>query len=212
MLNKPQIKAILTQERPGIEAHKQMWTPKHKERFDHSKIAPNAKNSAVSLLLFPQENELHFLLMQRVVNQSVHSGQIALPGGKQEPKESLLETAIRELEEETAIHLHQNDYIGKLSELYVPPSNYMMYPFVAYLTHTPTWQANPCEAERLFSCPITHLLNTNNLSSFSTTHGAKIVHYPAFLLNNKIVWGATAMILNEFKLLLIRYLNKNGQS
>ncbi len=209
VLSKQTLIDILQQPLPGIVAHKGMWVEDETSRFETHNMADRAKYSAVTLLLYPMQDDIHFLLMQRVNSKGVHSRQISLPGGKQEPSESLLQTAIRELQEETDIQLAPEDYIGQLSPLYVPPSNFLIYPYVAYLPQKPQWKANPQEADMLFSVSVHTFLQAATCTSFvANAYIQKQLvkaEVPAFCLNNKMVWGATAMILNEFKTLMINW-------
>ncbi len=206
VFSKQALTDILKQPLPGMAAHKGMWVEDETSRFEAHNMVDRAKRSAVTLLLYPVQDDMHFLLMQRVSSKGVHSGQISLPGGKQEPSENLLQTAMRELQEETNIHLESEDYIGRLSPLYVPPSNFLIYPYVAYLPQKPQWEANPQEVDMLFSASLHTFLQPDTCTSFvakAYVHKQLVeAEVPAFCLNNKMVWGATAMILNEFKVII----------
>ncbi len=197
---------ILRQPLPGMVAHKGMWVQDETSRFESHNMVARAKHSAVTLLLYPEQDDIYFLLMQRVNSKGVHSGQVSLPGGKKEPSESLLQTAMREMQEETNIQLAPEDYVGQLSPLYVPPSNFLIYPYVAYLPQKPQWKANPQEVDMLFSASLHTFLQPDTCTSFvanAYVHKQLVeAEVPAFCLNNKMVWGATAMILNEFKVLV----------
>jgi 8-oxo-dGTP pyrophosphatase MutT (NUDIX family) len=185
---------------PGKEVQYEMASyHRYKNTFDSN--IENAKLSAVSILIYLLENEWHFCLIQRPQYNGPHSGQMALPGGKKEVIDfDLMQTAIRETKEEIGIELRQEDIVGKLTELFIPVSNTLVLPFTAIINHVPTFIPQQTEVVEIIECKITHLLSqTNNEITEVKINESLTIKTPYFSLNNKIVWGATAMILNEFK-------------
>lgn len=208
MLSKEEIGEAMMGKLPGSLSHRKMWIDDEDLRFVNKNLHVGAKKSAVTILLYPSQGHLSFLLMQRVAYSGVHSAQFSLPGGKQEDGETAQQAAMREMEEETGVVLRAADYVAELSPLYVPPSNFMIYPFVAYINKVPVFTPNPEEVAKLFTVPLNQLLKKSALVQLKTQvwHKNKTFEtsVPAFYLNNNKVWGATAMILNEFKDLIIK--------
>ncbi len=164
-------------------------------------IPKNAKDSAVTIVIYPVAEHWHFTLIQRPFYNGPHSGQIALPGGKWELSDQNLQaTAIRETFEEIGIQLQYNELIGQLTELYIPVSNIKVQPFVAILDAQPIFKLETNEVVEILECTISDLLRQSNklITEVVINENLKI-KTPYFSFQNKIVWGATAMILNEFK-------------
>jgi 8-oxo-dGTP pyrophosphatase MutT (NUDIX family) len=185
---------------PGKEVQYEMASyHRYKNTFDSD--IENAKLSAVSILIYFLENEWHFCLIQRPQYNGPHSGQMALPGGKKEKDDfDLMQTAIRETREEIGIELRQADIVGKLTELFIPVSNTLVFPFTAIINHVPNFVPQQTEVVEIIECKITQLLSqSNNEITQIKINDALTIKTPYFALNDKIVWGATAMILNEFK-------------
>jgi 8-oxo-dGTP pyrophosphatase MutT (NUDIX family) len=185
---------------PGKEVQYEMASY-HRYKNTHEIDTENAKLSAVSILIYYINKEWHFCLIQRPQYNGPHSGQMALPGGKKEVYDfDLMQTAIRETKEEIGIELKQTDIIGKLTELFIPVSNTLVFPFTAIIDHVPNFIPQQSEVVEIIQCKISHLMSqSNNEITAVKINDALTIKTPYFLLNEKIVWGATAMILNEFK-------------
>lgn len=159
------------------------------------------KLSAVLILLFKKDGVLHFVLTKRSNYDGIHSGQISFPGGKKEKADSSLEyTALRETYEEIGIPSLNIEVIGPLSELFIPPSNFHVTPFVGFLKSKPDFSPDPTEVASIIEVPVVKLLDENNLriKHFEVSNHSSI-EAPYFQLNDAEVWGATAMILSEFR-------------
>jgi 8-oxo-dGTP pyrophosphatase MutT (NUDIX family) len=179
--------------------------PEMRLQYNAEKIAAsNPKKAAVLALFYPNEhNETCFLLTQRASYKGTHSAQISFPGGKIEASdENLQATAIRETFEEVGVTASQIQVIREITDVYIPPSNFLATPFLAYSNTKPTFITNH-EVDHTFDVKLTDLLDDNNITSINiTTSYAKNIDVPCFKLNDYIVWGATAMMLNEIKELL----------
>lgn len=159
----------------------------------------NYRTGSVMLLVNNINNIPHLVMIQRAEDGKVHSGQIAFPGGKAEPDESLALTATRELEEEIGIANGSINIIGQLSRIYIPPSNYMVYPFIAIQIQTSVFLTNQNEVKEIFEIPLHRLIENRTIIQglqHQTTRG--LITAPAFRIGNLVIWGATAMILSEF--------------
>ncbi|MFA6400137.1 MAG: CoA pyrophosphatase [Salinivirgaceae bacterium] len=164
---------------------------------DHSN--PPLK-SAVLLLLFPKQGQLYFPIIRRPVYDGMHSGQMALPGGKQEEIDVTLEqTAVREACEEIGICSSDIRILGHLTELYIAVTNIHVLPVVALAIQEPSFVLDAREVDELFSIPLTDLLNPELKKKELWDLRGQQVEVPFYLLANHKVWGATAMILSEFE-------------
>jgi 8-oxo-dGTP pyrophosphatase MutT (NUDIX family) len=193
---------------PGFDAHLRM-APYRKipsvEVLEQQRLA--YRQAAVSILLFPVEVSICFALIQRPNYEGVHGGQISFPGGKLEPHETFEQAALREMKEEIGVDLHDVEVIGELSEVFIPPSKMRVVPYVCYLPYTPVFKADPNEVDEIITVKISDILQrdaikTTKLIVGKNTANALEMEVPYFDLNNKVVWGATAVILSELKALL----------
>ena len=207
------IKQALTTPLPGVAGQRKMAPQPRPGEADRWLQPVDCRDAAVLLLLYPHssngtEPALHLVLMRRTEYPGVHSGQISLPGGRREGQESLRGTALREAMEEVGVLPQKIEIIGQLSSLYTPPSNFCIYPFVAYCPTRPTFCIDPQEVAELVETSLDHLLNP-------VTAREEIWHFeqygprrvPFFEVNGHKVWGATAMILSEFVTLLTNSLS-----
>lgn len=178
--------------------------PKIRIDFSEEKIKErNPKKASVLALFYPDKNNnTRFLLTQRASYKGAHSAQISLVGGKTENNETLQQTAIRETYEEVGIYPSEINIVRKLSDTYIPPSNFWVTPFLATVNFPPTFSPN-YEVDKIIEVLAKDLLNDDYLSSIELeTSYLKKTEVPCFILNKHIVWGATAMILSEIKDLL----------
>ena len=195
----------------GGVAHSIMAPPYRIEKFKFSPTSEmKPKMAAVLLLLYPNEfGEMNFVLTRRRIYNGMHSGQISFPGGKPDPLDNdLWATALRETHEEIGILPDEVRYIRSLSKLYVPPTNFLIIPYLGYLQSPYVFLPDPREVEAILEISLMDFINkeselTNQLNSNSTT-----ITVPAYIFDQNVVWGATAMILSEFKMLFSAVLAK----
>jgi 8-oxo-dGTP pyrophosphatase MutT (NUDIX family) len=188
---------------PGSRAHESMraqpvgdWRPKF--AFEDP-----PRRGSVMILLHPFDQSISFPLIKRPEYAGVHSGQISLPGGKKEGNESEVETALRETFEEIGVIPDQIRVLGRLSVFHVIPSNYLITPVIGVMKGIPSFKADPVEVSRIVHAALADLLSPNATLVREITVGAGYrLQAPHFALDNEIVWGATAMILNEFRMIL----------
>ncbi len=194
----------MASELPGMEAHSQL-APRNRLLKNPDDLLPGEyKPSAVMILLYRNAGgEWMFPLIQRLAYDGVHGGQMALPGGKQEKTDlNLQQTALRECIEEIGVQ-GEIQFLGKLSPLFIPVSEYLVQPYVSFLEQDePVFKAQVTEVEAVYSVKLSELLNEQNLNQGSVKVRDYSVLTPYFLLENKQVWGATAMILNEMRALV----------
>lgn len=156
-------------------------------------------------LFYPNEHErTNLLLILRKAYQGVHSNQIAFPGGKVEPGDiDLLDTALRETYEEVGVPKSEIEVICSLTEVYIPPSNFKVQPYVGLYKKKVPFQIQKSEVAALVEVALSDFLDEGKITTQTlTTSYATNIEVPAFHLNGHIVWGATAMMLSEIKELL----------
>ncbi|MDP5158994.1 MAG: CoA pyrophosphatase [Flaviramulus sp.] len=191
---------------PAETSHFKMVPPFRQELLSLNKEAiKNAKNAGVLALFYPDVNNITtFVLILRKSYKGVHSAQIAFPGGKLETMDSSIQdTALRETFEEVGVPINTINVVKKLSQVYIPPSNFYVHPFMAYVNTTPNFIKQVDEVEAILEISLEHFLDDKTLITKKVETSYRVeVDVPAFQLNNHIVWGATAMMLSEIKDLL----------
>jgi 8-oxo-dGTP pyrophosphatase MutT (NUDIX family) len=200
LVSLPKIKNIPL---PAEASQFKMSPPFRKELIkQYRERIKDAKRAGVMALFYPNaSNETHLVLILRNTYKGVHSAQIGFPGGKLEDSdESLKHTAVRETWEEVGVPEHEIMVIKQMTEVYIPPSNFYVQPYVGISTNTPNFIKQDEEVKDIIEVPLTHFLDDSIVvtKSVSTSYTVK-VDVPAFELNGHVVWGATAMMLSEIK-------------
>ena len=197
------IKKIKKQPLLGHVAHA-LFAPSYRPYINtQAALARQPKRAGVGIIIFPQEQHHVLVLIQRTQHPNdPHSGQVSFPGGRLEPNESLLQCAIRECWEEIGVALSLEECCRELSPIYIPPSDFMVYPFVFYLDHAPDFKLQDAEVEHLLFYRLKDLQQLSlppKEKVFSASRGTQV---PYFEVDGSYVWGATAMILSELYFLL----------
>lgn len=187
---------------PGRTAQERMAPiPLELDRFDQQQMS-NARKGAVLMLICPTTDQKSIFVpfIKRATYEGVHSGQIALPGGKKEHTDKDLgETALRETEEEIGVPSDSIEIIGSLTDLYIPPSNFSVRPFIGYSSKSPSFSIDKREVDRLILCSFDELTNEAIVKKKGMDlAGGHRIQAPYYEINQEVVWGATAMILSEF--------------
>ena len=189
---------------PGEAAHGRMLA---RVREMPSAIPADARPSAVLALLFAREQELSLLLIRRTEDGRAHSGQISFPGGRQEPYDAdLRATALREAQEEVGLLSTEVDILGGLTPLYIPVSNFMVYPYVGFAARRPEFKLNASEVAGVLEVPFGEILREETKALTQVVSPAdpdRIRQVNAYRLSDgSIIWGATAMMLAELEMLI----------
>ncbi len=194
----------MAQKLPGPDAQHRL-APIGRERLDITKIdETKVKKAAVLAAFFNQENRPYLILTERVKYPGVHSGQISFPGGRREKEDAdFQETALRETEEEIGVSRNDLEVIGKLSPLYIPPSNFLVHPFVALLKNKPVFTAQQTEVEKILTLDFNRFLDDKSVVEKEIPVRGGSMKVPVFYIENTIVWGATAMMLSELREILM---------
>lgn len=185
---------------PGQSAQLLMAPAHRDELIRNSAGIGNARRSAVLILLFPDENQaLSTAFIKRMEYEGVHSGQVAFPGGKYEEEDKdLIATALREANEEAGIRPDTVRVFGTLSDLFVPPSNFIISPVLACSLNKPVFTPDRTEVAEIFTLPLSHFTDHSNIveRDFHPRSGNP-VRVPGYQAGDYFIWGATAMILSE---------------
>jgi 8-oxo-dGTP pyrophosphatase MutT (NUDIX family) len=195
-----QLEAVLRKKLPGQQAQNRM-APEIRLENNQGKY----RNAAVMILLYIRNGSWHTVLMRRPEYKGIHSNQVSLPGGKFEVGDAgLRETALREIREETGIEDSRIRVLGHLSRLHIPVSGIEVMPVVGYYPGEPVFKPDPAEVAYLIEVPIKDLMDPRNTREKFRTLLCKLVKVPYFQIGDDHVWGATAMILSEFLVLIRR--------
>ena len=182
---------------PGESAHMEM-DPLRPEQRKAFSLGKSPRESAVLVLWHWSEGHWQFPLIQRPEYNGMHSGQIALPGGKLEINESPRQAALRETKEEIGVNDYDITLIGDLSEIYIPPSNFNIQPVVGFLADTPIYTPDMHEVVDVFDVKMEDLLDDSKRRFAPVRVSSNVkIQAPCFDFDGRIVWGATAMILSE---------------
>ncbi len=185
---------------PGTPAHEKMLPTVPGGNRVQFKNNGEPRKGAVLILLYEDDGKIHFPLIQRPLYEGVHSGQIALPGGRYEEDDTdLIATALREANEEVGVLVNDVSVIGQLSEFMVSASNHLVLPVIGYTTNKPLFIPDPREVDEVVTATLEELLDTGRLKEkeIVTAHGYRL-RSPYYDIQGKVVWGATAMMLSEF--------------
>ena len=183
-------------------AHQIMVPPERIELLKKVNIQENnPKKAAVLMLLYPKNNKTHLVLIERNSYLGVHSSQIAFPGGKVEVNDpSVAFTALRETQEEIGVEMNKVSIIKAFTEVYIPPSNFMVFPFLGYVNEELQFNPEPREVASVIELSIENFLDERLVvTKEMNTSYSNSIRVPAFKIKEYYVWGATAMILSEVK-------------
>ncbi|MFD2550576.1 NUDIX hydrolase [Bizionia sediminis] len=186
------------------EASQFKMSPPFRDNLEalQKKMIVNAKSAGVMALFYPDaQAETKLVLILRKAYKGVHSAQVGFPGGKEEPTDGSIEhTAIRETWEEVGVPVTSIEVLRAMTRVYIPPSNFFVYPFLGITRTTPKFIKQDSEVETVIEVALKDFINEANVvtKTVSTSYCVDMP-VPAFYLNNYVVWGATAMMLSEIK-------------
>jgi len=197
------IEAALNKPLPGIKAQLRMAPRPGSLKLPTPQSTP--RKSGVLILLFPSEEtgELCFVLTRRTEIVADHKGQISLPGGAVDPDDpSIAYTALREACEEVGVCSDVMRILGPLTPIYIPPSDFCVQPYVAYMSQFPQFFPQPEEVAEIIEVPLPHLLDQQNVVVEDWLLDDEVKQVPFFNIYGHKVWGATAVVLSEFAAIL----------
>lgn len=196
------LRARLREPLPGLAAQLTMGPPHRGAPEQWTEAQENGRPAAVLVLLYPLEDTTALVLTQRHADLKDHSGQIAFPGGRIEPGETPVEAALREGWEEVGVNPAAPDVLGTLTDLYIPPSDFTVTPVVAAIGERPVFRPQAEEVDVIIEVPLPALLDPAGRTSAVWTIRGQEIEIPYFAFGGFEIWGATAMILAEFLVLL----------
>ncbi len=183
---------------PGLTAQLRMVHEPRPGTKAYFEVEGTSLKAGVLVLLCRREGRIRLLLTRRTDRVLHHRGQISFPGGEQHPGESLEATALRETQEELGLDLAAVRIMGRLTPLYIPPSNFCIYPTVAFLPGTPEFRPQPDEVADVIEAPLEHLIDPSSVKTETWDLGGREVVVPFYEFDGHKIWGATAMVLAEF--------------
>lgn len=200
------IKLRLQEELPGQKAQMKM-APVH--RFDFPEPEETAKPSSILILFYPHSNSVYTVLIKRASYNGHHSGQVSFPGGKfEEGDKSLIDTALREANEEVGVKYNDVKVLGNISSLLIPVSNMMVLPIIGYAEKRPDFVHDPVEVDEILEIDLKELADPQNVQNKKIKIENREITAPYYDIKNQFVWGATAMIISELlEILDIKYSN-----
>jgi 8-oxo-dGTP pyrophosphatase MutT (NUDIX family) len=189
---------------PGFRAQIKMSSLTRIHQLANFFQSNDAVQSSVLILLYPKNGGIGMVLTLRKEYKGVHSGQISLPGGKYEDDDdSLIYTALREAKEEIGVNPNLVQVLGQLTPLYIPPSNFVVTPVVGYTVFIPEFIPDPGEVAKIIEITIADLADDRMIKTKKIKLAMGMaLKVPCFYINENVIWGATAMILSEFKELI----------
>ena len=192
------LRRALQEPLPGEPAHSRM-SPDIRYPYSDSWPDPtHSRNSSVMIMLYPKAGQWYLPLIKRPSYDGVHSGQVCLPGGKWEPQDAgAWDAALRETAEEAGV-ADGIERLGGLTPIFIPHSNFMVYPQVGWYANIPVFQPDVYEVETLIEAPLRAFFQPENIKSFTYQVGNRVINAPFYDIDGYRVWGATAMIICEF--------------
>jgi len=185
-------------ELPGLKAQVKMVPVNRLKELRSKTFTDPPKKSAVLILFYPDDGKIKFIMIKRPHDNSVHSGQIAFPGGSFEPEDKTLsQTALREANEEVHVNPRNVVILGQLSNIHINPSNFDVTPFVGYSLSRPDLHGNN-EVDRILEISLSELFDPDTITRkvIQNSKGMKF-EVPCFLIQDEIIWGASALMLAE---------------
>jgi 8-oxo-dGTP pyrophosphatase MutT (NUDIX family) len=161
--------------------------------------------SAVILPIYKKQGQYHILFIKRTEKVKQHRGEVSFPGGtREEEDETLLDTALRECVEETGLRAGDVEVLGELDDEVTVTSNYVVSTFVAAIPWPYQFKVNEDEVEEIIEVPISALLDKNCLHRGTRFRNGEVVDTYTYYCQGRVIWGATARILNRFLDIFLR--------
>jgi 8-oxo-dGTP pyrophosphatase MutT (NUDIX family) len=195
-----QLEAALKRPLPGPDAQARL-APRPRRDWPPGFDPAHVRNAAGLLLLFPADNRPHVVLTVRA-DAVRHGGQVSLPGGVVEPGETFEQTALREAHEEIDLQLHGVRTLGALTPIDIQVSGFRLHPIVAAIPERPELRPADEEVARILEVSVDVLMDPANVGWTTLTRDGRTFTVPMLSAGGADIWGATAMVLAEFLVLL----------
>jgi len=197
---------------PGLAAQMTMAPEPRLGHKPFGDVGPASARAAVLILLYPRDGQVHLVFIRRATGVLHHRDQIGFPGGQLEGAETIEQAALRETREELGVDPEGVRLIGRLTPLYIPVSDFIVYPVVAAAGGRPDFVPDPVEASEVIEIPLGHLIDEANIRREEWTIRGIPVVVPFYAFGPHKIWGATAMVLAEFLKMVPEMLFPNSQS
>jgi len=199
---------------PGRKEHDKImdWSVR-KAIFREARFDIPPQPAAVLVLIYPGPDEqARIVLILRKIYKGHHSGQISFPGGKYEKTDTSLQyTALREAHEEIGVNIKKINVIKRLTDVFIPLSNFMVTPFLAVSSHHFVFKKDETEVEQILEISLNQVLR-NPLTNIEREYFGKTYRLKSFDINGLKIWGATAMIMAEVRALFLQELFSKQKS
>ena len=200
------LKAELQKDLPGTEVQWQMASSDRMLKNFPRVPDKNARVAAVLILLYPEAGSVYTVFMQRPDYDGVHGGQISFPGGKKEPfDKDIIQTALREANEETGADTSKTEILGTLTPLFIPVSNMIVTPVVGWIEKKPLFNHRPEEVVFLFDASIERLRDPAIVKTKPFKIREEMMNVKYFDYDGHVIWGATAMMLHELLTIIKKF-------
>lgn len=186
---------------PGFDAHVKMTPSRNIKPENILNIKKDYKCGAVLVLIYPKNDCNYIVFIKRQAYEGTHSAQVSFPGGKKDETDlDFIQTALRETEEEIGVNRNDIEPLMLLSSLYIPPSNFLVQPVLGYCKKKPEFKIDKNEVDYIIESPLKRIFENDAIkkTNIKASYGL-IKDIPYFDINNEVVWGATAAILNELR-------------
>lgn len=189
----------ITKQLPGIQSQLKMASMRRLMQDGKVVVPGDVRKAGVLALFYPSNGSVWLVFIRRAEYPGIHSGQISFPGGGwEEGDQDMVATALREAEEEIGVSRNTVIPIGNLTDLFIPPSNFLVTPVVGYTYARPDFMPDPDEVDEILEVPLDLLLDDKARQEKDITiFPAVKIKVPCFYIDGNIIWGATAMMLNE---------------
>ncbi len=197
-----ELKRKLNGRLPGYETQLRLAPEPRPGSRPYQEVESASLRAGVLVLFYPKDGRLCLLLTRRTERVFTHRGQISFPGGTQHAGETIETTALRETAEEVGLAADAVVLLGRLTPLYLPQSNFCIYPVVAYLPNRPSLRPQPEEVAEVLEVPLSHLLDPQTVMRETWIYEGSSYVVPFYAFGEHKIWGATAMVLAELLKLL----------
>jgi len=168
-----------------------LLTNEEAERLD----APGNTDAAVLIPLYLDGSDLVAVFTERRADLKRHAGEISFPGGRQDPGESLHETALREAEEEIGLAQADVELAGALPPVGTFVTGYRVFPFVGIIEPGQAWIPQETEVAKVLELPLPQLVRGHEMRRL-LRKGVPI-KLPTYTVDGHLIWGATGRIVEE---------------
>jgi len=188
----------LKSDKPGLSAQLKMVSHPRPGQKPYGEVEDISLKAGVMLLLYPRGGSRYLVLIRRTSTVLHHKDQISFPGGQLEPGEDFVRAALRETQEELGVPPEKIRILGELTPLYIPPSNFCIYPVVAAVDGPLSFQPHPEEVAEIVEIQLDHLLDAKNIREEKWVVRGEPLNVRFYACGDHKIWGATAMVLAEF--------------